>query len=1654
MQPPVTPNTSVPPSVPAQPSRFRRWWRAFENGLFLLALLTALLYFVLQLPPVQNWIVAKVTAQLEEDFQTKVRIQRLNVSFFDNVVLEGLYIEDQLGDTLLYAESFSAGLNSNVVSLIGGGAWEFNEVSLQHARFYLRRYEGQQADNLQFLIDYFTGQKKPNPDRKPGRFKLRIQNAYLTDVVFLQESQVRGYRRRFSVPRGTLRINRFDKATNTLDLPVVSLQGLAVDVAEYAPKPLPTTNTAPVDTGAVKSPRLPLRINIGRLGLGDGRFVLDRYQVSAQRAEPFEAMDFNHLRVEDIDLMAQQVYFDANLLFKGQLQHFSAREQSGFHLTHSEAREVLVCDTLAALYGMKIQTPTSSLGDTLIFHYETYRDFTKFNRRVALDVRFGEDTKIRLGDIPIFSPALLRNTFFTKNSDRIVALSGRLSNVPNRLSGEQLRIGIGTSTTIAGGFTSDRLTEGPDALALNFTFEELKTDFGTLRELIPGFNAPAFFNRLGNIRYVGKYDIFFGFDHILNGQIKTDIGSGDLDMKLALPPTPAEKAEYSGSLAMRAFDLGAWTGNPDLGKASFRINIEPGSTGLTLPTIDAKVRGKIDTLAFRGYNYRDLRMDGAFSQSIFKGKVGIADANIDFSFNGTMNFRDSMPMYAFSAELRRLDMRALNLVDEDWVLSGEATQIDLRFRSVNDLRGFALLRNLRLVQDAGEYVHQIDSMRFMSDSQPDGSRFIHLESELLEAEIGGRFGPSTLNNLGKMLRKAHPSLGAKLGLPAPDSIPISDFIDFNLQLRDSRNLTKLFAEKLDTLRDVSVRGRFDGVSSYSKLEVDMPKGLGFNGVFCDSIRLDWESVGDSVGYNLLIPHTRLANGQQLSEIKLGGDVRRDRLWFDLKTDDERSIVESLNLKGALSARDSLWELRFSSSDIQLFSERWAIDDNNFVRFGRNYLETENMELFNGDRRISLYSQNNGRGLSLMLAQFDLNFLRKIFAPKGIDYRGRIFSFDLAVQDLANLKTISATIETDTIFANGLALGRLDGFAEWPDLKSPMLWLAHLRDDKQLLRIGGGFNPANGREQRAGEAGIVRPGGFLTNLKADNYQFAVLKAFVPGISNVAGRFDGAVKLGGPPGQIGMDGSVLLKTAQFQIDYLKTTYFLRNQRLELSNYYIRADNDPTSDRPSPDTIFDSQRNAALVSGGLRHNFFKDWGIDCTIKSVNNNFLILNTTRQDNSLYYGRAQGKFEAKFTGTFVRTNIAITAITGKDTRLNIPISTASEAGEVRFINFKKSQADTVKAAPLTAVTELKGLNFELNLSITPDAEVQLIFDEQAGDIVKGQGEGDILLNINRAGEFKMYGNYTIRRGEYLFTLLNFINKPFTVRPGGTINWYGDPLGAQINLAATYEESTSLYNLLQSELEVTQATELTAEANRPVRTVVTMHLDGSLLKPNLRFDLSFPNLSSRLKSLADSKLRQLSQDQGELSRQVFGLIVVGSFLPGNSAFIQNSDYLSSGINTITQMLTNQLSSYLSGLATEWFGRSVSNIDFDIAYNEYRNDLSNNPSANAQTGRELQLRLSSGLFNDRVTIQFGSNFGLGDTPGVNSTSGFLGNDFVIEIQLTQDRRWRLKAYQRSEPDTGGGGIRNRFGAGFSFRQEYDSFVSLVNGVSGWVKRRKSG
>jgi hypothetical protein len=206
--------------------------------------------------------------------------------------------------------------------------------------------------------------------------------------------------------------------------------------------------------------------------------------------------------------------------------------------------------------------------------------------------------------------------------------------------------------------------------------------------------------------------------------------------------------------------------------------------------------------------------------------------------------------------------------------------------------------------------------------------------------------------------------------------------------------------------------------------------------------------------------------------------------------------------------------------------------------------------------------------------------------------------------------------------------------------------------------------------------------------------------------------------------------------------------------------------------------------------------------------------------------------------------------------------------------------------------------------------------------------------------------------------------------------------------------------------------------------------------------------NELRSFVESKMNILRFNQNELNRQVFGLMVIGSFLPpGNDAL--NGRAGNSISNTLSEMVSSQLSIYLSGLLSEVFTDVgfISGIDFDINYSRYSSDEIDEITGQQtfRTGNELEVRLNNQLFNDRLSVNVGGNVDWGGNNNVGqATQGaFLAGDLVLEYILTNDKRFKVRFYQRSDQSFDGG-RRYKTGLGFSYRREFDSFSDFTNNM----------
>jgi hypothetical protein len=340
----------------------------------------------------------------------------------------------------------------------------------------------------------------------------------------------------------------------------------------------------------------------------------------------------------------------------------------------------------------------------------------------------------------------------------------------------------------------------------------------------------------------------------------------------------------------------------------------------------------------------------------------------------------------------------------------------------------------------------------------------------------------------------------------------------------------------------------------------------------------------------------------------------------------------------------------------------------------------------------------------------------------------------------------------------------------------------------------------------------------------------------------------------------------------------------------------------------------------------------------------------------------------------------------------------SESGFIRFVS-KDTSTITVKER---YKVDFNGIQMSLNLEVTPSAEVQLIFDRKIGDIITGTGSGNIKMDISPLGTFTMYGNYIIAKGSYLFTLKNVINKKFKITEGGTINWNGDPFEADINLEAVYKLRTSLNEILPSD---------SSKRRVPVDCVIKM--SDKLMNPTIKFDIKLPQSDERIQN--DVRAAINTDNESELNKQMFSLLMLGRFFPPNETVSSSSLGLSQ--NT-SELLSSQLSNMLS------------------QSNEYVT-LGVNVRAGDQTSsNEWQASMRTQLFQQRLSID--GNVGVANNPS--SASNLVG-DMSVEYKVTTDGKLRLRAFTQSNDYTNLTTLAPYTqGIGVFYREDFETFSDL--------------
>lgn len=330
---------------------------------------------------------------------------------------------------------------------------------------------------------------------------------------------------------------------------------------------------------------------------------------------------------------------------------------------------------------------------------------------------------------------------------------------------------------------------------------------------------------------------------------------------------------------------------------------------------------------------------------------------------------------------------------------------------------------------------------------------------------------------------------------------------------------------------------------------------------------------------------------------------------------------------------------------------------------------------------------------------------------------------------------------------------------------------------------------------------------------------------------------------------------------------------------------------------------------------------------------------------------------------------------------------------------------------------------DFNFEFTPDAYLEIQLDQNSGDKISGYGNGKINMKINSNDNFLINGNFVFeKQSNYYFTFLNTISKKFNIQKGSNILFTGDPYEAQIDVKASYDDRVPLYPIITD----TSAHRKPGIRNPyPVSTL--LYLKNDLMKPTISYDIKikdYPAVVSGvpLFNYVSTFENLIRNNENEMNNQVFGLLVFRRFLSTEALGVGNAVG-----GTVSELLSNQLSNLASQLDQ--------NLNVDLNVNGLNRDALNN----------MQLRVSYTLMEGKIRLTRSS--GLSSNSNNQSATANAIGDWTVEYVLTDDGKFRLKGFNRNNPNVFGNPNNANTSAGVSIMH-----TTSFNSLNPFKKRKK--
>lgn len=1337
------------------------------------------------------------------------------------------------------------------------------------------------------------------------------------------------------------------------------------------------------------------RLEIERLETDGLDFCMERLE----HRNPSYGVDFADMHLIDIRAELKNFTIDGPVIHTD-IGRLAMRERSGF-VVEDLAGCLCIANGCIDIREGHIRTAKSNIElpslSLIGLDWALYKNFVEEVDITAQVV----NTTLSSDDIAYFSPKMKdwHLTLTDVNAD----VSGPVAD----MSGSLRSVRTGADTKLSVDFAAQGL---PDVGKGHFKADisELTTsaaDVDRLAAALTGKNLPDEVLRIaknaGKIGLTGKFDgtlTAFAADAAL----ATEIGGATCLLQVSSLRDGCRGV--LGDVKTSSLQLGELLENDLLGPLSLNVHV---NGELSSEHSDAEVSGEILRLGINGYDYDSLRMKGHLVNREFNGLIEARDRNLRFDFRGLLDLNDEQrPRYDFALDLEEANLAALGVNRRDSV-SVLAARIAARAvgRTLDDLNGIIFVRDVSYRYNDRELA--ADSVVIVGRNSL-SDKFIRLRSDFVDADYEGKTSyKEVFAYLQQRFRDYVPTLDGGPGWQAqhPDTVELADgYSQLTVNVRKINPLVNAVSPGLQIADGSQLLLRINPAND--KLSFEAASDYIERGrMLVTRLNLDAHNRGDSLVFAASTEDLYL-NSFHMSRVGMSGGAKDNKL--ELITDFADTIGD---VSGRIGFRSEFArgrgpagrqiDLRLTPSYISRGEKTWNIYTDG-ITADTSRIRIDRFRMVNAGQQLLLdgvVSRRLQDSVQLTLHNFELAPFSQFTSSMGYRVDGRT-NGSATMKAVLGAGEVQADIVVDSISINDLAVPSIWLRSRWDFIQNRAGILVQQRENLDTL-VRGFYAPSQKR--------------YYARATLDAVELSALDPLLKGVvERTGGNADVDIALRGSGKEANLSGQIAVRDFTTTVDFTQVTYTMPRAVIEVKNNHLIAEGVP---------LYDPEKNEGLFSIDLNLEHLSN--IFYSVKVLPKELMVLNTTSKDNDLFYGRIFASGSATIAGSKGGVKMDIVATTEGDSEFYMPLSGQSNAKTADFVTFvTPEQIDTTDYLVRKKLLfqqqgrkkEAAGSTMDITmaLNVQDNTAFQLVIDPTVGSALKGRGNGMLNLHINPGnGIFNMYGDYTLIEGSFLFSLQNIITKKFIIESGSMIQWTGEPVDARLDINAVYKLKTSLQPLLNTVTASSDDDQSGSRiSDRSVPVDCKIHIGGRLSNPQLDFSVVVPVTDIETQTAVASVLNT----QEAQAQQFISLVALGTFSNSGSANIGAS----SGVATGLEMLTNQL--------TNWF----STDDYRIILN-YR-------AGSEMTGDEVDFGFSTNLINNRLLVEVEGNYIIDNKQAVsNNVSNFMGEAHVTWL-IDKSGNLRLKAFTQTIDRFDENQGLQETGIGISYKEDFNNFKDL--------------